>query len=44
MSISAPDPAIAQLDRVCRRADLLSQAREIAVDLTALLGRSLRGH
>lgn len=44
MSISAPDSAIAQLDRVYRRADLLSQAREIALDLTALLGRSLRGH
>jgi len=44
MSISASDPAIAQLDRVYRRADLLSQAREIALDLTALLGRSLRGH
>ena len=44
MSISAPDSAVAQLDRVYRRADLLSQAREIALDLTALLGRSLRGH
>lgn len=44
MSISAPDSAIAQLDRVYRRAGLLAQAREIALDLTALLGRSLRGY
>lgn len=44
MNISAADPAIAQLDRVYPRAHLLSQAREIALDLTTLLGRSLRGH
>jgi hypothetical protein len=44
MNISAPDTAIAQLDRVYRRDGLLSQAREIALDLAALLGRSLRGH
>lgn len=44
ISISAPDTATAELDRVYRRADLQSRAREIALDLTALLGRLLRGH
>lgn len=43
MNISAPDRAIAQLDRVYRRIDLRSQAREVARDLTALLRRQLRG-
>jgi hypothetical protein len=44
MNISVPDPAIAELDRVYRRTDLPSRAGEIALDLTALLGRLRRGH
>ena len=43
MNISAPDRATAEPDQVHRKTDLPSQAREIALDLTALLGRALRG-
>jgi hypothetical protein len=43
MNFSAPDRATAESGQVYRRTDLPSQAREIALDLTALLGRALRG-
>lgn len=44
MNMSAPDLAVAELDRVRPKADLPSRVREIVLDLTALLRRSLRGH